>query len=97
PSSPSSHAVAPSNSTSLEALERLPSLSFKRNSRTALRPPSGRNRGRKKHDNPFSAWASTRCASHIGAEKNHFCPTILYSLSCTRSARLSLLRTSEPP
>src|SRR5215831_1885018 len=97
PSSPRSHAVAPSNSTSLDALERLPSLSLRRCRRTALRAPSSRKRGRKKHDRPLLACASTRCASHIGAEKNHLCPVSLYSPFPTFSARVWLLLTSEPP
>ena len=71
PSSPTSQAWARWNSTSALALARLPSLSFRRCSRTALSVPSGRQRGRRKQLSPPGAWASTRCASHIGAEKNH--------------------------
>ena len=71
PSSPSIRAQAPSNSTSLEALERLPSLSFRRWRWKTLRVPSGSMRGSTKHDSPPSACASTRKTSHIGAEQNH--------------------------
>ena len=74
PSSPTSHAVAPSYSTSLDALAWLPSLSFKRCKNIRLRVPSGRMRGRKKQDSPPGACASTRKTSHIGAEVNHLCP-----------------------
>ena len=42
----------------------------------ALRVPSGRQRGMKKHDKPPVVCASTRKASHIGAEKNHLWPVI---------------------
>ena len=70
-----------SNSTSADAFERLPSLSLSRCSRTLLRVPSGRTRGSRKHDSPAGACASTRCASHIGAEKNHLCPVRRYSPS----------------
>ena len=69
-------ASAPSNSTSADAFERLPSLSFSRLIRTALRVPSGRTRGSRKHVIPASACASTRWASHCGAEKNHLWPVI---------------------
>ena len=77
PSSPTSHAVAPSYSTSLEALAWLPSLSLSRCRNIRLRVPSGRIRGRKKQDKPPGAWASTRKTSHIGAEVNHLCPVRL--------------------
>ena len=43
PSSPSMRAQAPSNSTSLEALERFPSLSFRRWRWNRLRVPSGQD------------------------------------------------------
>ena len=55
PSSPTSHAVAPSYSTSLEALALLPSLSLRRCSRIRLRLPSGSTRGRKKQDSPLGS------------------------------------------
>ena len=64
-----------SNSTSLEAFERLPSLFFSRCRKKWLRVPSGVQRGSRKHDKPPGAWASTRNASHIGAEQNHLCPS----------------------
>jgi hypothetical protein len=80
PIAPTSQASAASNSTSLDALERLPTLSFSRCTRIALRVPSARQRGTKKHDSPAgesrSVCASTRCASHCGAEKNHLWPVI---------------------
>ena len=71
PSSPTSHAVAPSYSTSLDALALLPSLSLSRCNSIRLRVPSGRSRGRKKQDSPPGACASTRNMSHIGADVNH--------------------------
>ena len=75
PSSPTGQATTPSSSTSAEALERLPSLSFRRWSwNPALRSPSGSQRGTRKHDRPPGAWASMRNTSDIGAEQNHLCP-----------------------
>ncbi len=71
PSSPTMRAQAASNSTSLEALERLPSLLLRRWMWKRLRVPSGSQRGRRKHESPRSACARTRKASHIGAEQNH--------------------------
>ncbi len=72
PGSPTIRAHAPWNSTSLDALERLPSLSFRRWIRKpALRVPSGRTRGRAKHETPSSVRARTRKRSHIGALQNH--------------------------
>ena len=71
PSSPTIWAQAPRNSTSLLALDRLPSLSLRRWMWTRLRSPSGVKRGSRKHDSPPSAWARTRKTSHMGAEKNH--------------------------
>ena len=64
-------AQAPCSSISLDALARLPSLSFRRWMWKALRVPSGRIRGRAKHVMPSGACASTRKRSHIGAEQNH--------------------------
>ena len=60
-----------------EALAWLPSLSLRRCRNIRLRVPSGSTRGRKKHDSPPGAWASTRKTSHIGAEVNHLCPVRL--------------------
>jgi hypothetical protein len=101
PSSPSMRAQAPSNSTSLDAFDRLPSLSFRRWSRKPLRVPSGRQRGSRKHDSPRSVCARTRNASHIGAEQNHLWPVISYSAPGPprprARARVVLARTSEPP
>jgi hypothetical protein len=101
PSSPISRAHAPWNSTSDDAFERFPSLSLSRWRWIRLRSPSGVNRGIKKHDSPPSAWARTRKASHIGAEKNHLWPVISYSPpgpppSIAR-ATVVFARTSEPP
>ena len=72
-------AQAPRNSSSLEALERLPSLSLSRWIWKALRSPSGVQRGIRKQEMPESVWARTRKASHIGAEQNHLWPTSSYS------------------
>ncbi len=50
---------------------------------------------------PPSAWARTRNASHIGAEKNHLWPVISYSAPgpppLSGRATVVLARTSEPP
>ena len=70
PSSPTICAQAPRNSTSLEALERLPSLSLRRWMWKRLRSPSGVKRGIRKQEMPPSVCARTRKASHIGAEQN---------------------------
>jgi hypothetical protein len=60
PSSPSSRAAAPRNSTSDEGSERVPSLSFNRwNSIPAPRSST-------KHESPAGAWASTRKMSQGG-------------------------------
>src|SRR5713226_551317 len=64
----------------------------------ALRSPDGVQRGKKKQDRPFCAWARIRNASHIGPEQNHLCPVMRNSLDWPRrSARVVLARTSEPP
>lgn len=104
PSSPSSRPQASSNSTSLLALLRLPSLSLSRCSRTALRLPSGHQRGTKKQaGGPASPRrATTRCASAIGADRNHLWPRSRYSpplpaFAPSGVAQVVLLRTSEPP
>ena len=81
PSSPSRRAQVPSSSTSADAFDRLPSLSFSRCSRNVLRVPSGSTRGTTKQVSPPGAWASTRNTSHIGAEQNHLCPVSTYSPS----------------
>ena len=74
PSSPTSQAVAPSYSTSLEALAWLPSLSLSRCMNIRLRLPSGSTRGSMKQLSPPGACASTRKMSLIAAEVNHLCP-----------------------
>ena len=101
PSSPTRRVQAPSNSISDEALERLPSLSFNRCRRKRLSSPSGRRRGIRKQETPPSACASTRNASHCGAEKNHLWPVISYSAPgpppLIGLPTVVLARTSEPP
>ena len=42
----------------------------------ALTDPSGAKRGMKKQLRPSSACASTRNASHIGADMNHLWPVM---------------------
>ena len=66
--------------------------------RKPLRVPSGSTRGTRKHDSPAGACASTRKASHIGAEQNHLWPVEPYSPSPTRPAarRRSRARRSRP-
>ena len=98
PGSPTIWARAPRNSTSLEALERLPSLSLRRCSwKPALRAPSGSTRGSAKQVTPSSVCARTRKRSHIGALQNHLWPVISHQPSSPASARVVLARTSEPP
>ena len=101
PSSPTIRAQAPRNSTSLEAFERLPSLSLSRWMWKRLRSPSGVKRGSRKQERPPSAWARTRKASHIGAEQNHLWPVSSYSPPApppfSGTAAVVLARTSEPP
>src|SRR5205085_3664406 len=86
----------PLNSTSLDALDLLPSLSLRRCRRKTLRVPSGRMRGTAKHVTPSSVWASTRNRSHIGALQNHLWPVMRHQ-SPSGSAWVVLARTSEPP
>ena len=74
PSSPSRSATVPSNSSSDEALDRLPSLSLRRTTSSWLRVPSGSTRGTTKQVTPPAACASTRNTSFIGAEVNHLWP-----------------------
>ena len=68
PSSPSSCAGSSRNSTSAEASERVPSLSFRRWSSNPG-PRSAR-----KHDSPAGAWARMRKTSQAGWEQNHLWP-----------------------
>ncbi|MNT23730.1 hypothetical protein D3C72_1591610 [compost metagenome] len=99
PSSPILWARAPWYSTSDEALERSPILSFSRMTRKpALRVPSGSQRGSRKQVRPPGAWARVRKASDMGAEQNHLCPVSRYQPSSpVGSARVALARTSDPP
>ena len=97
PSSPNSRPQVPSNSTSLEAFDLLPSLSLRRWMRKVLRVPSSSTRGTRKQLSPPGACASTRKPSDIGAEQNHLCPVISYSSAARGTARVVFARTSEPP
>ena len=106
PGSPTIQPSVPSNSTSEEALDLLPSLSLRRCTRNGLRSPPGRTRGTRKQLSPSGAWASTRNASDCGAEQNHLCPRRAYMPApasvpapptVTGSAVVVLARTSEPP
>ena len=74
PGSPTSRASVPSYSISLEAFERLPTLSFSRWMKKRLRVPSGSERGTKKQVSAPSSSASVRKPSDIGAEQNHLWP-----------------------
>ena len=74
PGSPTSQAAACRYSTSDEALEVLPSLSFSRWMCMAFLLPSGSTLGSRKQLRPSGACASTRNRSHMGAEQNHLCP-----------------------
>ena len=75
PSAPTIQPSAPRNSVSLEALETLPILRFSRMICSGFFVPSGRQRGTRKQERPPGAWASTRKASHIGAETKNLWPT----------------------
>src|SRR5699024_2774270 len=70
--------TVPSNSTSDEALDLLPNLSFRRCTRNGFRSPPGRTRGTRKQLSPSGACASTRNASDCGAEQNHLWPRSAY-------------------
>ncbi len=98
PSSPTRRAQVPANSASAVALDRLPSLSLSRWSRTALRVPSASTRGTRKQVGPPGARASTRKPSDIGAEQNHLCPVSSYvPSSASGRADVVVARTSLPP
>src|SRR3546814_200460 len=83
------------------SFDLLPTLSFSRWMRMALRLPSGSQRGMKKQLRPPGACASTRWASFCGQEKNHLWPVMTYSPPGpplpTGVARVVFERTSEPP
>ncbi len=51
----------------------------------------------KKQLKPFGPCAKTRKASHIGADMNHLCPCRRNVPSPAGSARVTLVRRSEPP
>jgi hypothetical protein len=101
PSSPTSQALAPVNSTSELALALLPSLSFRRWMNSWFIEPSGSTRGRNRQLRPLAVCARIRKASHMGAEKNHLWPVTLkrwpQASLPAGSARVVLARTSEPP
>jgi len=102
PSSPTRRAQVPRYSTSLEAFERLPSLSLSRWRWKGLRLPSGRQRGTQKQvmRSP-SVFARVRKPSLMGAEQNHLCPVsskVAPPPPASRGrARVVLARTSLPP
>jgi hypothetical protein len=62
------------NSTSDEALERLPSLSFSAGSAARWPQPSLQEARHEEADSPRGACASMRKASDIGADMNHLWP-----------------------
>lgn len=98
PSSPTRCPHVPSNSTSLEAFDLLPSLSLSRWIAKALRVPSASTRGTRKQLSPPGACASTRKPSDIGAEQNHLCPVSTYSPDASSGlATVVFARTSLPP
>ena len=97
PGSPTGSPIAPSNSTSDEALERLPSLSLRRWKRKPLPLPSLKILGTRKQDSPSPACASTRKASDIGADMNHLWPVMRKKPLPAFSAFVVLARTSVPP
>ena len=75
PSSPTIQASAPRSSVSLDALDALPILFFRRSTCKGFLLPSGRQRGSKKQDKPAGVCASTKNASHMGAETKYLWPT----------------------
>ena len=78
PSSPTSHAIAPSYSISLEALPWLPSLFFSRCTNIRLRLPSGRIRGSMKAAQPAGRLGEHQeDVAHRRAEVNHLWPVRL--------------------
>ena len=90
----------PSNSTSLEAFERLPSLSFRRWKWSALTVSSGRKRGTRKHDRPPGRLREDEEA--VAHRRGHE-PLVAGDAvgaplpSPSGSARVVLARTSVPP
>ena len=105
PGSPTIRAQAPWNSTSLEALEWLPSLSFKRWMWKALRRPSGSTRGIKKQEGAAGSprpFARARGRCRTSAPSRTTCGrSISYSAPApppfSARATVVLARTSEPP
>jgi hypothetical protein len=101
PSSPIGIARVPANSTSDDALERLPSLSFRRWMRKMLRASPGSERNRRKQVTPFPVLARVREPSLMGAEQNHLWPVRSYSGPSSPSpagvATVAVARRSEPP
>ena len=97
PSGPTSQPSVSSNSGSLLALLRLPSLSISRWIMNVFRVPSGSTRGTKKQDRPPGACARTRKTSFIGALVNHLWPRSRQLPSDCGTATVLLARTSEPP
>src|SRR6516165_9403300 len=89
--------MTPRNSTSEEALDLLPHLSFRRWICNRLREPSGSQPGATKHDIPSRLRARVKNTSDCGTEKNHLCPVSEYVPSEFRSAVVCVWRKSEPP
>lgn len=71
-------ASVPANSTSLDALDLLPALSFRRCTKNRLKLPSGKVRGRKKQVTPPSTLARVKKPSDCGTEQNHLWPVSSY-------------------
>ena len=103
PGSPTIRAQAPSSSISLDAFERLPSLSFRRWMWKALRVPSGRIRGSAKHDRPSGGLREheEQVAHRRRAEPLVAGERVLAArpAAAVRAARATVVfaRTSEPP
>ena len=67
-----------------------------------LRSPPGVQRGTRKQNRPPAAYARVRKASDMGAEQKNLWPVRRYSAPSpvalpAGSARVELVRTSEPP
>ena len=79
PSSPTSRAQAPSNSTSLEAFERLPSLSLRRWRWMRLRSPSGENARQQEARQPAGRLGEHEERVAHRRRQNHLWPVSSYS------------------
>ena len=98
PSSPTRQAPAPSNSTSAEALERLPSLSFSRSSRIALTRAVGKEARHQEAGEPALRLRQHQEGVRHRRGEEPFVPgDAIDAVRRSGSARVVLARTSVPP